>query len=106
MVLEDFPPHPPHRRHMTASNLPRHYLKKYQKQLRSLEEEGTSTNQMIERENHATWCPSKGMEESYKAIVDILALFSRAKDTTQAQISLSQVGLNITRKSKVIKHPY
>ena len=53
---------------------------------------------MIERENHATWCPSKGMEESYKAIVDIVALFRRAKDTIGGGIS---PGVEELAKTKV-----
>ena len=57
----------------------KNYLKGKQDQLRRLEESGTTTNQMIERENHATWCPRKAMEESYEAIVAIVALFSKAK---------------------------
>jgi hypothetical protein len=84
--------------HLNLSSEQKNYLKKYQKQLWSLEEEGTSTNQMIERENHATWCPSKGMEESYKAIVDIVALFSRAKDTIGGGIS---PGVEELAKTKV-----
>lgn len=35
---------------------------------------------MIERDNHATWCPDRGMEESYKGIKRFLKLFAQAKD--------------------------
>lgn len=35
---------------------------------------------MIERENHATWCPDRGMEVSYQGIRRFLKLFTQAKD--------------------------
>ena len=57
----------------------KNYVKGKQAQLFRLEEAGATTTRMIERDNHATWCPGKGMEESYEAIKAAVALFSKAK---------------------------
>ena len=51
------------------SDAEKSYLKGKQDQLRRIEDAGTTTNRMIERDNHATWCPGRGMEESYEAII-------------------------------------
>jgi hypothetical protein len=61
------------------SSAEKNYLKGKQDQLWRLKEAGTTTNRMIERDNHATWCPRKAMEESFEATVALVALFSKAK---------------------------
>ena len=61
------------------SDAEKSYLKGKQDQLRRIEDAGTTTNRMIERDNHATWCPGRGMEESYEATKALVALFSKAK---------------------------
>jgi len=45
-----------------------------------LKDVGVTPEIMIERDNHATWCPDRGMEESYTAIKRFLKLFKEAKN--------------------------
>jgi len=45
-----------------------------------LKDIGVTPKLMIERENHVTWCPDKGMEESYTALVRFLKLFRKANE--------------------------
>lgn len=45
-----------------------------------LKDVGVTPEIMIERDNHATWCPDRGMEESYTAIQRFLKLFKEAKN--------------------------
>eukprot|EP00978_Attheya_sp_CCMP212_P018447 scaffold50482_cov55-Attheya_sp.AAC.1 len=45
-----------------------------------LKDGGVTPKLMIERDNHATWCPDRGMEESYQALLRFLKLFTQAKE--------------------------
>lgn len=45
-----------------------------------LKDVGVTPEIMIERDNHATWCPDRGMKESYTAIKRFLKLFKEAKN--------------------------
>lgn len=40
---------------------------------------GITPESMIEKDNHATWCPDRGMEESYQGLKEFLKLFKKAK---------------------------
>mmetsp|Transcript_13118 Transcript_13118/g.14575 ORF Transcript_13118/g.14575 Transcript_13118/m.14575 type:complete len:542 (-) Transcript_13118:61-1686(-) len=56
------------------------FLDSQHSKLNSLKDIGVTPKLMIERENHATWCPDKGMEESYTALVRFVKLFRKANE--------------------------
>jgi len=56
------------------------FLYSQHSKLNSLKYIGVTPKLMIEREHHETWCPDKGMEESYTALVRFVKLFRKANE--------------------------
>mmetsp|Transcript_27665 Transcript_27665/g.40072 ORF Transcript_27665/g.40072 Transcript_27665/m.40072 type:complete len:547 (+) Transcript_27665:91-1731(+) len=51
-----------------------------------LKDVGVTPKLMIERDNHATWCPDRGMEESYQGLLKFVQLFGKAKEAGVAPV--------------------
>lgn len=51
-----------------------------------LKDVGLTPKLMIERENHATWCPDVGMDQSYKGLLRLVDLFSSAVEAGVAPV--------------------
>jgi len=56
------------------------FLNSQHSKLIHLKNIGVTPKLMIEREHHETWCPDKGMEESYTALVRFVKLFRKANE--------------------------
>jgi len=62
----------------TLTTVQKEYLDGQMASLIRLKDVGITPKLMIERDNHATWCPSRGMEQSYLGLKRFVKLFGEA----------------------------